>query len=132
MCGEGVCGAVVCACVCVSCPLGATENLLVYSLSQKLFACFFLSPSLSLSSSLSFSLSVAGVVLAYLFIVIACGKTTNKFLDSNFMQRAALAKEQSMKKATNVDLNLPQQCGEEGVERGGRKECSSQSQCIYL
>lgn len=37
------------------------------------------------------------------------------------MQRAALAKEQSMKKATNVDLNLPQQCGEEGVERGGEE-----------
>lgn len=37
------------------------------------------------------------------------------------MQRAALAKEQSMKKATNVDLNLPQQCGAEwwGEECGG-------------
>lgn len=113
-------------------PLGGHRKLACIFIEPKVVRLFPLSPSLSLSSSLSFSLSVAGVVLAYLFIVIACVKTTNKFLDSNFMQRAVLAKEQSMKKATNVDLNLPQQCGEEGVERGGRKECSSQSQCIYL
>lgn len=126
-------GCSLCLCVCVcELPLGGHRKLACIFIEPKVVRLFPLSPSLSLSSSLSFSLSVAGVVLAYLFIVIACVKTTNKFLDSNFMQRAVLAKEQSMKKATNVDLNLPQQCGEEGVERGGRKECSSQSQCIYL
>lgn len=73
-------------------------------------------------------LSLAAVVLAYLFIVIACVKTTNKFLDSNFMQRAAVwqgeIRQRNAAAATNVDLNLPHspsaepECIGEGVGHG--------------
>lgn len=145
----------VCVCVCVvgcACviPPGATENLLVYSLSQKLFAFHFSNfythflPSLPLFlllfRLLSFSrpmflfLSLAAVVLAYLFIVIACVKTTNKFLDSNFMQRAAVwqIRQRNAAAATNVDLNLPHSPSAEPectYRRGGGPW---QLQCIYL
>lgn len=49
------------------------------------------------------------------------------------MQRAALAKEQSMKKATNVDLNLPQQCGAEwrGERGAGRNSPRNRNAFIY-
>lgn len=107
-------GVYVCACVI---PPGATENLLVYSLSQKLLAFHFSNfythflPSLPLylllfrflssARPLFLFLSLAAVVLAYLFIVIACVKTTNKFLDSNFMQRAAVWQGEIMQKKSS-------------------------------